>query len=222
LTLSKLEQNSKLLATAELRALQAQINPHFLFNSLTVIASMCRIDPLKARELITHLSNFFRKNLANNKELVELETEINHVKSYVEIEQARFEDKLLVEYELEDDLDCYLPSLTLQPIVENAIKHGILPKKNGGSVKIIGRKKGKEIEISVVDDGVGIKKEKITDILNNNKYKKSIGINNVNQRLKGMFGEGYGLKIDSKLNEGTSVTLRIPMTTSVLERDKSA
>jgi two-component system sensor histidine kinase LytS len=222
LTLSKLEQNSKLLATAELRALQAQINPHFLFNSLTVIASMCRIDPLKARELITHLSNFFRKNLANNKELVELETEINHVKSYVEIEQARFEDKLLVEYELEDDLDCYLPPLTLQPIVENAIKHGILPKKNGGSVKIIGRKKGKEIEISVVDDGVGIKKEKITDILNNNKYKKSIGINNVNQRLKGMFGEGYGLKIDSKLNEGTSVTLRIPMTTSVLERDKSA
>lgn len=223
LTLGKFEQNSKLLATAELKALQAQINPHFLFNSLTVIASMCRIDPIKARALITHLSNFFRKNLANNRELVEFDTEINHVKSYVEIEQARFEDKLVVEYELEDNLDCHLPPLTLQPIVENAIKHGILPKKEGGTVRIIGRTNGNEIVINVMDDGVGIEKESITEILDHhNKYKKSIGINNVNRRLKGTFGEEYGLKIDSNLNEGTSVILRIPREISFLEGDKSA
>lgn len=223
LTLGKFEQNSKLLATAELKALQAQINPHFLFNSLTVIASMCRIDPIKARALITHLSNFFRKNLANNRELVELDTEINHVKSYVEIEQARFEDKLIVEYELEDNLDCHLPPLILQPIVENAIKHGILPKKEGGTVKIIGRRNGNEIVINVVDDGVGIEKESITEILDHhNKYKKSIGINNVDRRLKGTFGEEYGLKIDSNLNKGTSVILRIPRDISFIEGDKSA
>ncbi|SKC41517.1 LytS/YhcK type 5TM receptor domain-containing protein [Maledivibacter halophilus] len=223
LTLGKLEQNSKLLATAEFRALQSQINPHFLFNSLTVIASMCRIDPIKARKLIIHLSNFFRKSLANNRELVELDTEINHVKSYVEIEQARFEDKLVVEYDLEDNLDCHLPPLTLQPIVENAIKHGILPKKKGGTVKIIGKSIGEEVEIKVVDNGVGLDKESIIDILNNhNRYRNSIGINNVNQRLKGIFGEEYGLQIFGELNEGTSVILKIPRKISVLEGDRIA
>lgn len=212
LTLGKLEQNSKLLAAAELKALQAQINPHFLFNSLTVIASLCRIDPEKARNLIIHLSNYFRKNLNNNRDLVELDVELNHVKSYIEIEMARFEDKLRIIYDIEDNLDCLIPPLTLQPIVENAIKHGILPQKEGGTVKITGNKKGDEVDITISDDGVGIEDDKILRILkHDNKHDDSIGINNVNLRLKGIFGERYGLKIDSELGKGTSVHFKIPI-----------
>lgn len=211
LTLGKLEQNSKLLAAAELKALQAQINPHFLFNSLTVIASLCRIKPEKARNLITHLSLFFRKNLNSNKEIVELEVELDHVKSYVEIEMARFEDKLEIVYDIENNMDCFLPPLTLQPIVENAIKHGILPKKEGGTIRIIGRKKGDEADIVISDDGIGIEDSRLSNILGNCKYDNSIGVKNVNLRLKGMFGENYGLRIESKKHQGTSVYIKVPL-----------
>lgn len=214
LTLGKLEQNSKLLSAAELRALQAQINPHFLFNSLTVIASLCRIQPEKARNLIIHLSNYFRKNLNTNKDLVELDVELNHVKSYIEIEMARFEDKLKIIYDIKDELDCLLPPLTLQPIVENAVKHGILPKKEGGIVKISGQRNGDEVDIIVSDDGVGIENDRISSILKAaNKNDDSIGIKNVNFRLKGIFGEKYGLKIESEPYKGTSVHLRVPVIT---------
>jgi two-component system sensor histidine kinase LytS len=212
LTLGKLEHNSSLLATAELKALQAQINPHFLFNSLTVIGSLCRINPEKARDLINHLSNVFRKNLNMNKELVELEVELNHVRSYVKIEEARFEDKLKVFYEIEEEISCMLPPLTLQPIVENAIKHGLLPKKNGGYVRIKGMKYEDDIVIEIYDNGVGIDENNIVGLLGDaNRHRDSIGLNNVNQRLKGMFGHEYALKIESKVNEGTCVNIRIPI-----------
>lgn len=209
LTLGKLEHNSKLLAAAELKALQAQINPHFLFNSLTVIASLCRIQPRKARNLIIHLSNFFRKNLNINKDLVDLNVELNHVKSYVEIEMARFEDKLKVVYDIDNNLDCLIPPLTLQPIVENAIKHGILPKKEGGVVRISGKKYGNEVNITIYDNGVGME----VNALRCSKKGDSIGINNVNLRLRAIFGEKHGLKIESELNKGTSVNFSIPMIT---------
>ncbi|QEK11340.1 sensor histidine kinase [Crassaminicella thermophila] len=221
LTLGKLEHNSKLLATAELKALQAQINPHFLFNSLTVIGSLCRINPEKARNLITHLSNVFRKNLNMNKDIVDLGTELNHVKSYVEIEKARFEDKLEVIYEIEKNIACLLPPLTLQPLVENAIKHGLLPKKEGGRVKISGIKKKNEIIIQIEDNGIGIEEKKLSKIINGDcVHKDSLGINNVNERLKGMFGEEYGLKIYSKLGEGTTISIRIPIIKDMAECDK--
>ncbi|WZL73770.1 LytS/YhcK type 5TM receptor domain-containing protein [Clostridiaceae bacterium 35-E11] len=223
LTMGKLEHNSKLLATAELKALQAQINPHFLFNSLTVIGSLCRINPEKARSLITHLSNVFRKNLNMNKELVALDVELNHIKSYVAIEKARFEEKLEVIYQIEKDVACLLPPLTLQPIVENAIKHGLLPKKQGGMVKIMGMMYGKEAIIHIEDNGVGIGEDKIHQLLDHDiTHRDSLGLNNVNQRLKGMFGEKYGLQIDSKVGEGTSVTIRIPPIENLMERDESA
>lgn len=212
LTLGKLEHNSSLLATAELKALQAQINPHFLFNSLTVIGSLCRINPEKARDLINHLSNVFRKNLNMNKEFVELEVELNHVRSYVKIEEARFEDKLKVFYEIEEEISCMLPPLTLQPIVENSIKHGLLPKKNGGYVRIIGMKGEESIVIKIYDNGIGIEENRIADLLvDGNSHRDSIGLNNVNQRLKGMFGAEYGLRIQSKVNEGTCVIISIPI-----------
>ena len=223
LTLGKLEHNSKLLAAAELKALQAQINPHFLFNSLTVIGSLCRTNPLKARDLISHLSNIFRKNLSLNKELVDLEIELNHVRSYVEIEKARFADKMDIIYDIDPNLYCLLPPLTLQPIVENSIKHGLLPKKNGGIVKITIKMEDRQLRITVEDNGVGIASEKLPGLLReDNQHKDSIGINNVNQRLVGMFGENHGLKIESSEGKGTIVTLTIPCMASELEGEEDA
>lgn len=211
LTLGRLEYNSKLLADAELKALQAQINPHFLFNSLAVIGCLCRVQPDKARELIQHLANFFRKNLNTNKQVVSLETELDHVKSYVEIELARFQEKLEVEYKIDEAADCYIPPLTLQPIIENSIKHGLLPKKNGGKIIISAERVDTETVIHISDNGVGMDESKIARLLSDdNSNTDNIGIYNVNKRLKGIFGKQYGLSIQSSMNEGTSVTIRIP------------
>ena len=223
LTLGRLEHNSKLLATAELKALQAQINPHFLFNSLTVIGSLCRINPEKARSLITHLSNIFRKNLNMNKALVDLEVELNHVHSYVEIERARFEDKLQIVYEIDPHINCLLPPLTLQPIVENAIKHGLLPKKNGGTVRIAAEKNVEDVTITVEDNGIGIPQNKLVHLLRGDiPHMDSIGICNVNQRLVGMFGEDYHLHIESVEGQGTSITLKIPVIQAQMECEEYA
>ncbi|MGM0379690.1 MAG: LytS/YhcK type 5TM receptor domain-containing protein [Bacillota bacterium] len=212
LRIKRLEENSKLLVQAELRSLQAQINPHFLFNSLSVIASLCRINSKKARNLILHLSNHFRNNLDNDKKLISLDTELDHVKSYIEIEKARFEGKLVVINNIDEDIECLVPPLTLQPIVENSIKHGILNKENGGKVIIEGEKKSQNIIISIYDNGIGISEKKIDSIINKDiKHKNSIGLYNVNKRLIGIYGEEYKLKIKSKIGEWTQVDVKIPI-----------
>jgi two-component system sensor histidine kinase LytS len=212
LTLTKLENNSKLLEKSQLKILQAQINPHFLFNSLTVISSLCRIDVEKSRNLIIHLSDFYRKSLNIGKDMVDLQTEINHVKSYVFIEMARFEDKLKIIYDVPESLNCFLPPLTLQPIVENAIKHGILPKKNGGTIKISGYRNAGTINLEVSDDGVGIGKNKLDSLFYGDlNHGESVGFKNVDMRLKGIFGERHGLKVFSEKDKGTTVCLSIPV-----------
>ncbi|WP_320047898.1 LytS/YhcK type 5TM receptor domain-containing protein [uncultured Ilyobacter sp.] len=212
LTLTKLENDSKLLEKSELKILQAQINPHFLFNSLTVIGSLCRIDVEKSRNLIIHLSDFYRKSLNVRKEMVDLQTEINHVKSYVFIEMARFEEKLKVIYDVSENLNCFLPPLTLQPIVENAIKHGILPKKNGGIVKVSGYKISNVVNLEISDDGVGIEENKLNSLFYGDLSQgDSVGFKNVDMRLKGIFGEKHGLKIFSEKDKGTTVCLSIPV-----------
>jgi len=209
--ISRLEENSKLLVQAELKALQAQINPHFLFNSLTVIASLCRTNALKARELILHLSNHFRNNLTIDRELVTLDVEISHVKSYVEIEMARFGDKLSVNYNIDEGIDCLLPPLTLQPLVENAIKHGILSKVDGGTVNIEAHLEDNLVILSILDDGVGMDPYKIEKLRDKNeKHIYSIGLNNVNKRLIGNFGEEFSLTIESDIGNWTKVTVKSP------------
>jgi two-component system sensor histidine kinase LytS len=214
--IGRLEKNSKLLVEAELKALQAQINPHFLFNSLTVIASLCRTNAMKARELILHLSNHFRNNLTIDRDLVNLEVELSHVKSYVEIEMARFEDKLKVEYDIEEGIDCLLPPLTLQPLVENAIKHGILPQKEGGYVRISASMDGDLVNITIFDNGVGIPHETIEKLNDKNvKHIDSIGLNNVNQRLIGKFGPGFALEIKSEYGEYTEMIIKAPCITAI-------
>ncbi|MDM8535032.1 LytS/YhcK type 5TM receptor domain-containing protein, partial [Clostridiaceae bacterium HSG29] len=208
--ISELEKKSQLLVKTELKALQAQINPHFLFNSLTVIGSLCRTNPPKARELIFHLGNYFRKNISNDNKMINLVEELNHVKSYVEIEKARFEEKLEVEYNIQENIHLLLPPLILQPLVENAIKHGILKKRDTGKVIITANEDDERIIISIYDDGVGIENDKIIELLKaDSKHSNSIGINNVNQRLLHIYGDKVKFKINSELNNWTEVVIEL-------------
>ncbi len=208
--LSKIEYQSKLLAKSELKALQTQINPHFLFNAINTIVSFIRTQPNKARELLLHLGAYFRKNLHQNEEEVNIIKEIKHIRSYLEIEKARFGDKIEVNFNIDDNVKCYLPPLILQPIVENAIKHGISEKLDGGTIDIQVLNDEKHTKLIVKDDGIGIKKEKLNQMFSGTKKNDSIGLVNVNNRLINKYGKEYSLKIKSKLGVGTTVTMKIP------------
>jgi two-component system sensor histidine kinase LytS len=207
--LCKLDAQMELLAKAELKALQAQINPHFLFNAINTIVSFTRTNPDKARELLLSLGDFFRKNLQQNVDSVPLEKEIEHVKAYLEIEKARFGEKLKVEFLIGEGVNCNLPPLILQPLVENAIKHGVMQKLEGGTVKISADETENEVQIVIADDGVGMGSEKLAQLFISHKP-ESIGLRNVHERLKNIYGEQYGLNIQSKEGEGTKVNINIP------------
>lgn len=210
LELARLEYQTQLIDKAELKALQAQINPHFLFNALNTIISLVRSNPEKARVLLGNLGDFFRNNLQHAEEMVTLEKEISHVKSYLAIEEARFGDKLKVFYDLPEKTSVKLPPLILQPIVENAVKHGLLPRKNGGSIFIEAHEERDTLVITVKDNGVGMDEDKISQVLSENGMGGRIGISNVNNRLRNVFGAQFGLKINSELEQGTCVILKIP------------
>jgi len=211
LEVSKGERESNLRAQAEIKSLQAQINPHFLFNALNTIRYYCRQEPEVARKLLTHLGNFYRNNLAVPSNLITLEKEINHVNDYVKIESFRFQGKLQVDYEIAKDCQCFVPPLILQPIVENAIKHGLYPKQDGGKVLIRGQLQGRDVEIVVEDDGVGMTKQQILEALKPDPNRQNIGISNVDSRLRSLFGEQYGLMVYSDPGAGTRVVIRIPI-----------
>lgn len=208
--LSKIDYQRELLSKSELKALQAQINPHFLFNAINTIVSLIRTQPDDARRLLIHLGNFFRTNLQEGLEEVDLYKEIENVNSYVEIEKARFGDNLEIIYDIPDNINCKLPPLILQPIVENAIKHGVLGKIEGGKVEIIAYKEENCIKLIVKDDGVGIPEEKLNSLLEKDPNRDSIGLINVNERLKNKYGDQYGLDIKSEVDKGTIITMIIP------------
>ncbi len=208
--LSKIDYQAELLAKAELKALQAQINPHFLFNAINTIVSLIRTQPNNARNLLIHLGNYFRNNLQQVNGDVELHREIEHINSYLEIEKARFGDKLKIIYDIPEDIDCTLPSLLLQPIVENSIKHGVLEKIEGGTVEIIAKDNIGYTELVVKDDGVGMSSGQLDNLFKEENNLDSIGLTNVNNRLKNKYGKEYGLIIDSELGKGTKVTMVIP------------
>lgn len=210
LDLSRLDQQEEQLTRSQLIALQSQINPHFLFNALNTISSLVRINPNEARELLIHLSDHFRNTLMDLQTDIAFDEEINHVKSYVAIEKARFRDKIDVEYDLAEALECYIPPLLIQPLVENAIKHGLLEKDGGGSVKIIAKQCLEGTAVTVKDNGRGIEETKLKSVLDNEFKSQSIGLKNVNNRLVNKFGDSYGLKIESELGIGTTVQFMIP------------
>jgi sensor histidine kinase YesM len=209
-----LEQSIAALENAqqqEMAYLHAQIKPHFLYNALNVIISLCRIDASKAGDLLLDLSVFLRHSFDFNKEqkLVYLKDELEYVKAYVHIEQARFRNKLDIVYELKEDTLLKIPSLVLQPLVENAIVHGIRNKEGTGKIVLRVIEEKEQYRVEVQDDGVGMTEDQIHQILSQQWYKgKGVGITNINQRLFKIFGQG--LVIKSILGQGTSISFCVP------------
>jgi len=207
LTIGNLEYRANLLKDAEIRILQTQINPHFLFNVLTMISTFCRTDPYKARAVIDNLADFYRKNLNINAQLIPLREEIAHVKSYLEIIKAQYDSKIRIDYDVDDLGSCFIPPLSLQPLVENSIKHGLLPKKEGGHIAVRAKQDpvNHTIRIEVEDNGVGF--------CVGNALKESsnyVGLNNVRDRLVNFFGDDLLWEINTQPGKGTKVIIIVP------------
>jgi two-component system LytT family sensor kinase len=198
-------QQQTLLTQAELRLLQAQVNPHFLFNALNTISAVIRRDPNRARELIQHLSQFFRRNLKQNFEQVTLKEELHHVQSYLEIELARFADRLTVNMDIDERLySLKLPTFTLQPLVENAIKHGTSNMFQEGEITIKAYLSHHQVILEVIDNaGLYIEQEN----------SDGLGTNIVDKRLKNQFGDAFGLTMSCIENQQTKATIHLPVET---------
>ncbi|WP_133013440.1 sensor histidine kinase [Marinomonas flavescens] len=197
------QQQQALLTQAEIKLLHAQVNPHFLFNALNTISAVIRRDPDKARELIQHLSHFFRSNLKQNIDTVALKDELAHVNAYLTIEKARFTDRLDVEINIDDGLlEKLLPSFTLQPLVENAIKHGVANRLEGGKVRIYSEQHSLGYKV-VVEDNAGNFSPPAADY-------EGLGMEIVTKRLINYFGDIAELQIDCRKGEFTRMSFLIP------------
>jgi two-component system sensor histidine kinase LytS len=213
LELAKLQKKAELAAEAELKALRAQINPHFLFNALNTIVSLCRTNPEEARNLIIELSEFFRLSLKTARDFVTIKEELEHVDSYLTLEKARFGRRLNIVKNIDESiLNSFIPAFTLQPLVENAVKHGLLSQNGGGTVSISAYINDSHIAISIEDNGQGIPEDKLKQITLSGFGKGAgVGLTNVNERLKAIYGVEYALDISSVWGQGTIVKLRIPI-----------
>ena len=207
LELSDLEYQKKLRRKAELRALQSQVNPHFLYNALNTISYVCRENPNRARELILTLSSYYRQTLENDRYMLSLHTELYHVNSYLELEKARFEEKLSVEIHVDENLDCMVPSFILQPLVENAVRYGA-DKSGSRFVSIRAVRRGGLAEISVSDHGPGIPPT-VLENLQSGAGNEGVGLENVHRRLKSIYGEENGLQAVNT-PEGACVYFTVP------------
>ena len=211
----RFEQQQIILLQTEYNMLKAQINPHFLYNTLSTIQSLVRND-LGAVNLIKDLADFFRKTLKRGDEMITLREELDSVNTYFRIEKARFRDRVNLVVTLPQDMqDLHIPVFSLQPLVENAIRHGISVKRGGGTVCVSACCDGGKIYITVADDGVGISEDRLKQIADSKRNVPSergtgIGLENVNLRLKKLFGEEYGLSVSSELGKGTTVTIALP------------
>ncbi|MBS4712914.1 LytS/YhcK type 5TM receptor domain-containing protein [Aeromonas caviae] len=198
----RLEQQQRLLVQSELKLVQAQINPHFLFNTLNTISAITRRDPGRARELLLHLSRFFRNNLKRQSGLTTLREEQEHCLSYLEIEQARFGERLTVINEIPLHLaEVQLPSFTLQPLIENAIKHGICSLLGEGRLRLFARETPEAITLCVEDNAGAWQPSGQGD---------GLGMSLVDKRLKSAFGERYGIDVQWEPEQWTRVSLTLP------------
>ncbi len=203
----KLQEQEASLLAARMEALTSQINPHFLFNTLNTIGSLTRFDPEGARELLVKLSSILRRLLRKHENFVPLRDELTFIDDYLDIEMRRFgPEKLRFQKEIEEStLDAMVPSMLLQPMIENSIRHGLAPRLEGGEIRLRTSRSNGRVVINVEDNGMGIAPERIPDI-----YSSGIGISNVNERLKVLYGEDYVLKIESEHGRGTSIRIEIP------------
>lgn len=216
LELAEVEKHRKLASTAEIKALQAQISPHFFFNALNTITSFTKTDPDAAAALLIRLSRFIRRNIEFNNNEVKLEEELEHCKAYIDIEKARFSDKITAVFSVDkESLDCLIPSFILQPLVENGIRHGLLPLEGGGTIGVDVRRREAQLFIKVYDNGVGISSAKVADLYSqpsahSEKSGFGIALNNVLERLRSIYGKESDFCIDSTPGQGTTISLVIP------------
>jgi two-component system LytT family sensor kinase len=202
----RLQEQEKLLMAARVEALASQINPHFLFNTLTSISSLIRSQPETARMLITKLSGLLRRLLRSQEHFVTLREELEAIDEYLDIETVRFGPKLLVEKSIDpDSLDIVVPSMLLQPLVENSIKHGLSPKIGEGRIVIRSTRQDSHVVIDVIDNGVGVNPSNAARIKDG-----GIGLKNVNERLRVIYGANYQLQLDSVPGQGTCARIVIP------------
>lgn len=198
------------LMKTQLSFLQAQIKPHFLYNSLTVLSALSTRNPKRTKELLYDLSDYLRGSFQfeNTSGLTPLSGELATIRAYLSIEKERFQNKLRVEWDIDETVDAPVPVLAIQPLVENALRHGILKRPQGGTVRIGVKRDGGFAVIRVEDDGVGIPADRVKGLLDDQARPSGVGLRNIHRRM--LLSYGHGLEIESKEDKGTTVTMRIP------------
>lgn len=209
--LGELETSRAALAEAELRALRAQISPHFVYNALGAIASYITTDPERARDLVLDFADFTRYSFRRQGEFTTLAEELKSVHSYVELERARFEERLSVTLQIAPEtLATVIPFLSVQPLVENAVRHGLEPRESGGTIVIAARDDGTHTEITVDDDGVGMQPAELRALLTAGEVTDHVGLRNVDSRIRRIYGDDHALVVETNPGAGTMVRMRIP------------
>jgi two-component system, LytTR family, sensor kinase len=207
--LSLVAEQEERLAQAELRALRAQISPHFIYNALAAVAGDIHARPEEARDLLIDFAEFTRYLFRDGRSYVTLGEEIEHVERYLRLEQARFRESLHVTIDVpESTRGTVVPAMSVQPLVENAVRHGVERGAGTGRVTISARIVGGDVQLRVSDDGVGIEPERLQAVLAG--AGGGIGVSNVDARLRATFGERYALRIESDLGEGTTAVMTVP------------
>jgi two-component system LytT family sensor kinase len=208
-----LERHQQLLLKARMDALSSQINPHFLFNTLNTVSALIRFDPDAARGVVLKLSNILRRLLRKHETFVALRDELEFIDDYLDIEVARFgRDNLEIVKQLDENtLEALVPSMLLQPIVENCLKHGLAPKLEGGKIQLRTANSGGRLRIEIEDNGVGISEEKMPHV-----YVEGIGLSNVRERLRVLYGMDFRLEIQSQAGEGTVIIIDVPEVASTM------
>ncbi|WP_147819389.1 LytS/YhcK type 5TM receptor domain-containing protein [Salidesulfovibrio onnuriiensis] len=214
LELEDIQVKEQMLAHAEIRRLQSQINPHFLFNSLNTITSFCRTNAERARELLMDLSLYMRRNLDLSRGFIPLSEELEQVRSYLAIEQARFGERIKVDMDIADGCLAWpIPPLIIQPLVENSIRHGVLAQERGGTVRVSAARRDDCLEVTISDNGVGMDPETVARVLSRecaDSLHDGIGMRNCLSRLEQIYGPQYSPEVTSAPGQGTSIRLRIP------------
>ena len=202
-----LERHQQLLLRARMDALSSQINPHFLFNTLNTVSALIRIDPDSARGVVLKLSNILRRLLRKHETFVPLREELSFIDDYLDIEVARFgRDNLDIVKEIgAETLEIFIPSMLLQPVVENSLKHGLAPKLEGGKIHLRTSSRDGRLHIEIWDNGVGISEEKMAHV-----YVEGIGLSNVRERLHVLYGDDFRLDIESHEGQGTIIRIDVP------------
>jgi two-component system LytT family sensor kinase len=210
LELAELDRSRARATRAELQFLRAQISPHFVYNALTAIESFIRSDPERARELLIGFAEFTRYSFRSHGQFSTMAEELGLLETYLDLERARFGDRFHVTLRVAPEvLSVRVPSLILQPIVENAVRHGLEPKQTG-LLEICITDAGSEALVSVDDDGVGADPSRMRRVLSGTTGDDSVGLRNVDERLRAVYGEDHGLLVETGIGAGTRVSLRLP------------